>query len=1075
MVHNFKTVDNFKVVGIFKTVDNCKTFDNFKMVGNFKTAHKFKTDLKLETSGATNYSLGTSFGFDVTAVDFSKARSVRDVLHITIMSVELHIETRQQLKPDPQFDMVAAIFTTVHSMGLKDDFQTFCFWICTSRDPRDVGRPYENVHFSFGHPYVEVRVSTEKELFEKFEKVVAKNDPDILVGYELELLSWGYLFDRAHQVGYDLRSRCSRILEQRRYQRSTMVNSWSLVDVLNVTGRVALNLWVLMKNVVTLRCYAFENVAFHVLHMRVPLYTTWQLTEWFKVRKSRWRVFHYYFVRTVANVQLLISRDIVNRTAEMARLYGIQFLAVLSRGSQFRVESMMLRMAKAEGYVALSPTPEQRRNMNAPECIALNMEPESMFCSYPVLVLDFQSLYPSICIAYNYCFSTCLGKATELCSDERFQFGCSKLKVPFNILSELRQHLVCSPAGVVFVDSTVRRGILPQMLEEILNTRAMVKKCMKEYVNDKALVKVLDARQMGLKLIANVTYGYTSANYSGRMPCVEIADSIVQKGRETLEAAIKMVNSNKLWNARVVYGDTDSMFVALPGRSKEEAFRIGAEIAAAVTEVNPYPVKLKFEKVYLPCVLQTKKRYVGYAYESVDQKEPIFDAKGIETVRRDTCPLVSKVLKKALIILFDSGNVDKVERYLTVKFEDVLSGAASFEDFIFAKEYRGRSWYQMRSAVPSLSIARKRLAQDGRSEPRIGERVPYVIVCGEPRSTLISCVREPQEVMQNPSLNLNYVYYVVRQLVPALNRVFNLFNRDCHDIFIRLSGCSAAVMNKRRRRRNFGSEKGMCQSTLSQFVQIYRCPICSEPTVADMCSDCTSDPVNSYVTLQYQMTSVEREVSLWSVATMQPRALPNLEDFENRTESQLIDLIISTVNNPSLYCFGELLALPCVNRLANSETAKKYHNLLTLFAYGTYRTFLSKKELFPPLTGCMVLKLRQLTIVSLAARKTEVPYSELFAELDLDSRDIRSLEDIIIDAIYNNLLVAKMDQCARKLIVKWNMGRDVHPKELGALIECLNGYATVCEETVVEMKKETAVIESSKLNGLNPVENEPEM
>ena len=33
---------------------------------------------------------------------------------------------------------------------------------------------------------------------------------------------------------------------------------------------------------------------------------------------------------------------------------------------------------------------------------------------------------------------------------------------------------------------------------------------------------MLDARQLGLKLIANVTYGYTSANFSGRMPCVEV-------------------------------------------------------------------------------------------------------------------------------------------------------------------------------------------------------------------------------------------------------------------------------------------------------------------------------------------------------------------------------------------------------------------------------------------------------------------------------------------------------------------------------------------------------------------------
>jgi DNA polymerase family B len=48
-------------------------------------------------------------------------------------------------------------------------------------------------------------------------------------------------------------------------------------------------------------------------------------------------------------------------------------------------------------------------------------------------------------------------------------------------------------------------------------------------------MQILDARQLGLKFICNVTYGYASASYSGRMPAVEIADSIVQSGRETLE------------------------------------------------------------------------------------------------------------------------------------------------------------------------------------------------------------------------------------------------------------------------------------------------------------------------------------------------------------------------------------------------------------------------------------------------------------------------------------------------------------------------------------------------------------
>jgi DNA polymerase zeta len=79
----------------------------------------------------------------------------------------------------------------------------------------------------------------------------------------------------------------------------------------------------------------------------------------------------------------------------------------------------------------------------------------------------------------------------------------------------------------------------------------MVKKSMKEHASDKTLQRVLHSRQLGLKLIANVTYGYTSANFSGRMPCIEVGDSVVSKGRETLERAIRLVQQTERWGAKV--------------------------------------------------------------------------------------------------------------------------------------------------------------------------------------------------------------------------------------------------------------------------------------------------------------------------------------------------------------------------------------------------------------------------------------------------------------------------------------------------------------------------------------------
>eukprot|EP00741_Cyanophora_paradoxa_P018138 tig00021038_g17512.t1 len=126
---------------------------------------------------------------------------------------------------------------------------------------------------------------------------------------------------------------------------------------------------------------------------------------------------------------------------------------------------------------------------------------------------------------------------------------------PKGALGELEEAIYASPNGTLFVKPEVRAGVLPRMLREILDTR--VKRAMKEARGDPVLHRMLNARpapprpaplpslslltpaesrgrssrQFGLKMIANVTYGYTAAGFSGRMPCAEIADAIVEACR----------------------------------------------------------------------------------------------------------------------------------------------------------------------------------------------------------------------------------------------------------------------------------------------------------------------------------------------------------------------------------------------------------------------------------------------------------------------------------------------------------------------------------------------------------------
>lgn len=122
---------------------------------------------------------------------------------------------------------------------------------------------------------------------------------------------------------------------------------------MKLCGRILLDVWRLMRSEIALTSYTFENVIYHVLHKRCPWHNHETLTAWYGSPSTKWIVLEYYLERVRGLLAILEQLDLIGRTSEMAKLIGIQFYEVLSRGSQFRVESMMLRFVN-NSHILLS-------------------------------------------------------------------------------------------------------------------------------------------------------------------------------------------------------------------------------------------------------------------------------------------------------------------------------------------------------------------------------------------------------------------------------------------------------------------------------------------------------------------------------------------------------------------------------------------------------------------------------------------------------------------------------------------------------------------------------------------------
>lgn len=615
---------------------------------------------------------------------------------------------------------------------------------------------------------VEVEPFTdEAQMLLAWARYVKKENIDTIVTYNGDAFDWPYLFDRARVLGI-LEEFCvilSRDAERKAYIRKATFTSRakgtrSDFEVV-IEGRFTVDLYKVIQDAMKLRSFTLGNVAKDVLgDSKVEM--DYQLIPVYQAGTPEQRAHLCYYCWYDADLcrKIMQARRIILNNAETARFAGVPFKFVVTKGQQVLSTSLILRFGGTRNVVIPSFTENQNDEKTKGATV---QEALVGFYECWIVVLDFRSLYPSIIQDRNICYSTKVSRRWA----EKHLGGPNDYWVP-----------PIENCSYAFVAAHIWKGILPEIEETLFGKRQDAKADLKA-ATDPIVKEVLDCRQNTIKLRMNALYGYLKAN---TLCDKDLMEAVTGEGRNMI-AISKELAEREFPGTTVIYGDTDSIFIRFDNGnvpSKEEAFRLGYDCAKRCTKIftdgRVIPVHLlQMEKALKPCLLCSKKKYVGLMYLD-DGKPPKVKSTGLETVRRDNALIASETMQSAVDFIVWEGKKSEAIELVQKTALDLYLGRVAFHRLIISKNL-SKSWKhyeEKKSSQPHVTLAKKikaRMHITGEEEYHTGDRVKYVFVAGPKGGKKSDNAEDPLYALQN-RLSIDYTYYVENQMMKPLLRIF---------------------------------------------------------------------------------------------------------------------------------------------------------------------------------------------------------------------------------------------------------------------------------------------------------------
>jgi DNA polymerase delta subunit 1 len=684
---------------------------------------------------------------------------------------------------------------------------------------------------------------TERGLLSAWHQFFTYIDPDVVTGYNIDNFDWPYLVERAAAIECKEFSELSRYVgefcEAKESTKQSKLLGKREGKQVSMPGIITFDMMIAVQMDHKLRSYTLNAVSANFLGDQKEDVHYSMISKLQKgTAQDRHRLAVYCVKDAYLPLQLMNKLLSLMTSIELARVCHVPLSFLMDRGQQIRVFCQLLDKASQRGMII--PAVKSSKATEQYEGATV-IEPKVGYFRCPIPTLDFASLYPSIMISHNICYSTLL-KAGDKC------------QVDFEM----------SPNSVRFVKPEVFKGVLPEILRGLLSARKATRAQM-AIETDEAIKNVLHCRQLAIKVSANSVYGFSGAT-TGKLPCLDISETVTAYGRMMIDATKTIVEDRYTvakgykHDAIVIYGDTDSVMVNFGDIPLAEAIALGQDAAEVVSQSFPPPIHLEFEKAYQPYLLISKKHYAGLKHMKADDKGTI-DAKGIETVRRDNCRLVQNLLQKVLNMLLFDQNVDGAIQFVKSVVSDLLADQIDLSFLVISKALSKKEYKAKQTHV---ELAERMAKRDPGRAPILGDRIAYVITAsGGKSSKAYEKSEDPLFVLEH-GLQIDTKYYLDNQLRKPLMRLFTPIMGES-----RVIGLLEGEHTRHVKRAPVRTTGKATAGSLMGFVQVLESCLCGkapvkagEPPVCAQCKTRITEVFQEKLKL-YQYAE-EQHSKLWT-------------------------------------------------------------------------------------------------------------------------------------------------------------------------------------------------------------------